>query len=152
MRESGLRWTRARALVVEAVAGAKRPLNAYGVRTEIASAGENVDVVTVYRALSALAEVGLVHWVGIAEGYLACRIEHTDQGQQQYVYCPDCGLVREIPIDPSSLAAVKKSLEPLGEPPTAISLEVAVRCGDCTGGTKEGGFRVAAWGDAEPSA
>lgn len=105
-----------------------------------------------YRALSALAEVGLVHWVGIAEGYLACRVEHADQGQQMYVYCPDCGLVREIPIDPSSLAAVQKSLEPLGEPPTAISLEVAVKCGDCTGGTTEGGFRVAAWDDAEPSA
>lgn len=145
LHEAGLRWTRARKLVVETIASAERPLNAYGVRSQLLEAGQQVDVVTVYRTLAALVEAGLVHWVGVAEGYVACRIEHTHQGLQQYVYCPQCGLVREIPMDDASVAAVVQSCGPLGEPPTSISLEVAVKCGDCAHEAKEKGFRLAQW-------
>jgi len=74
LRAAGFRITMPRVQVIRALADTSKALSAYAIHEKIISGGGKIDVVSVYRILSTLQEVGLIHHIGIVDGYFPCRI------------------------------------------------------------------------------
>ena len=72
----------------------KGALSAYDVLGELRQVNPKVAPPTVYRALSALADKGLVHRLESMNAYVACRKKQHHQSPVLSV-CDDCGLVEE---------------------------------------------------------
>lgn len=72
LREKGYRITMPRIQVIRALAWAnEKPLSAYGIYDAITAANGKIDVVSVYRILETLVEVGLIVKVSaLGEGYI----------------------------------------------------------------------------------
>jgi Fe2+ or Zn2+ uptake regulation protein len=69
LKEQGFRITMPRVLVVRALAGSDKALDAYALHNVIEDGGGRIDVVSVYRILETLRESGLVYKVGAKSGY-----------------------------------------------------------------------------------
>src|SRR5205085_7033977 len=72
LRAAGYRITMPRVQVIRALADTKKALSAYAIHEKIISGGGKIDVVSVYRILSTLQEVGLMHHIGVVDGYFPC--------------------------------------------------------------------------------
>lgn len=94
--QKGQRWTAPRAAVYEAVLDARRPATAYQLLEALcAKDGTDVKPATVYRALDALQELGLVARIESMNAYLACR--HPQQPHEHiFLVCDDCGDAAEV--------------------------------------------------------
>src|SRR5579872_7492363 len=74
LRLAGYRITMPRIQVIRALADTKIALSAYAIHERIMDSGGRIDVVSVYRILATLQQVGLIHHVGLVDGYFPCRI------------------------------------------------------------------------------
>src|SRR5438034_8285929 len=74
LRNAGYRITMPRVQVIRALGDSTRALSAYAIHEKIIKSGGKIDVVSVYRILSTLQEVGLIHHIGIVDGYFPCRM------------------------------------------------------------------------------
>lgn len=91
----GHRLTSSRRRVIEALAAAERPLSAYALLDQLRTGGEPFVLMTLYRTLEVLEQLGLVHHLVFSGGYLPCALgEHS--GCHHYVSCRGCQEVREI--------------------------------------------------------
>jgi len=133
LRSSGHRITRQRIQVVRILAASHRSQSAYAIHEQIVSANGKIDVVSVYRILSTLQELGLVHRVGIADGFIPCRIEGEHAGRVQHLVCRSCGCVTEMSLPESVVeTAVRRSQED-GFAVDDIRLEMLGTCAHCRG-------------------
>ena len=93
LREAGLRATRQRLTVLEALRGRGDTVTAQDLHMELRQAGEPIGLTTVYRTLSALAEAGFLDTF-VREGEQAFRpcgdIHH------HHLVCETCNSVEEI--------------------------------------------------------
>lgn len=105
LRERGLRITRGRRLVLDALGRAERPLSPYALHDQLAREGCAVDTVSIYRTLETLEENGLAHRVAFSGGYLPCRLE-DHPGCHHHLICRACGTVQEV--DCPGMAAVER--------------------------------------------
>jgi Fe2+ or Zn2+ uptake regulation protein len=114
LKDNGNRITRPRVLILVAMSNAKVPQNAYDIATAISEKGEKIDVTTVYRFLEVCREMGLVHFVQQAQGYMPCEDFVCDQQKHchhQFV-CNECETVSEIHFDDESfLKSVQKQFK-----------------------------------------
>lgn len=133
LKDRGFRITRPRTLVIDALARANRPLSAQSLYDSITSDGAKIDVVSVYRILSALKELDLVHHIGIVDGYVACTFHDEHIGEAQHVVCEECGKVWELPLDSEVLEATKRMLEGKGMRPHNVKVEILATCKGCSG-------------------
>jgi Fur family transcriptional regulator, zinc uptake regulator len=78
LRAAGFRITMPRVQVIRALAESKKALSAYAIHGVITASQGRIDVVSVYRILSTLQEVGLIHHVGVADGYIPCLEQNCD--------------------------------------------------------------------------
>ena len=93
--QHGHRLTRPRRLVVQALAGAEEPLSARALHEAVGA--ERIDLVTVYRTLDWLMEIGLARAVLTGEG--AERVELVPPGRHtHHLVCDACGAVRTVSI------------------------------------------------------
>ncbi len=74
LREAGYRITMPRVQVIRVLAGTKCALSAYAIHEMIISGGGKIDVVSVYRILSTLQEVGVVMHIGVVDGYFPQQV------------------------------------------------------------------------------
>ncbi|HEU4751510.1 MAG TPA: Fur family transcriptional regulator [Armatimonadota bacterium] len=105
LRDLGFRITRGRRLILEALGGAERPLSPYALHDLLATRGESVDTVSIYRTLETLEQSGLAHRVAFSGGYLPCRLE-DHPGCHHHLICRECGLVEEV--DCPGMASVER--------------------------------------------
>ena len=92
---AGLRPTRQRVAVTEALARVGEFRSAQQIHDQITTHGEKVGLATVYRTLAALAEVGLVDVLRTEEGeavYRQCTVGH----HHHHLVCRSCGATVEI--------------------------------------------------------
>jgi Fe2+ or Zn2+ uptake regulation protein len=99
LRRVGLRHTRPRRLVLEALLRARTPLSYGGVHAQIAAAGGSVNLTTVYRILDRFAACGLVHRHLSSGGVVLCSLPE-EWGHHVLLSCRACGRVEER-CDPS---------------------------------------------------
>lgn len=93
--QRGHRLTRPRRRVIEALAGAPEPLSARALHETVGP--EYIDLVTVYRTLDWLMEIGLARAVPTGEGVE--RVELVPPGRHtHHLVCDACGGVRTVSI------------------------------------------------------
>lgn len=93
--QRGHRLTRPRRLVIEALAGAPEPLSARALHEAVGTG--RIDLVTVYRTLDWLKEIGLARPVLTGEGVE--RVELVPpEGHTHHLVCDGCGAVRTVSV------------------------------------------------------
>jgi Fe2+ or Zn2+ uptake regulation protein len=132
LKQGGFRITLPRVQVVRALSLAERPLSAYGIHQEIIASGARVDVVSVYRILETLSQLGLVHHIGIVDGYMACRLDETHDEEAEHVVCSECGRVTELTMPDGVLRATNGQLVALGYRPKQTRVEILAVCPECS--------------------
>lgn len=124
---AGLAPTQRRRQVLEAVEHRQRPISAHELYVELAGQGDRVGMSTVYRALSALAEAGLLHAFA-GDGETRYRLCTT--GRHYHLICRRCGAVREYPADDDGAWLDRIAAEADFEPdPRKAELQGV--CGSC---------------------
>ncbi|MBI5834755.1 MAG: transcriptional repressor [Armatimonadetes bacterium] len=131
LKAAGYRLTRARRVVVAALAQADRALSPYAIieRLRATESGAPPDVVTVYRVLDLLETLDLAHRVHTVNGYVACSRLRVDGCHHHPIICAGCGRIAEIDGH-----AVEPLTEPLGADGWTITghvLEFSGLCPEC---------------------
>ncbi|MBX3112218.1 MAG: transcriptional repressor [Fimbriimonadaceae bacterium] len=131
LKEAGHRITMPRQAVVRALARAGRPLTPNGIHAEVAAAGGKLDVVSVYRILSTLQTLGLVHHIGTVDAYSPCRLDEKHEHGCEHLICTSCGRVEELPVSQSSSDELEAQSGLAGFVVESIRVEVLGTCTDC---------------------
>ena len=99
LREHDLRCTQQRLTIVRLLAAQREPghLSAVQIHTQLACAGQQLDISTVYRALAALVEIGVLH-ATVRPDQCACYGIATTP--HHHAICSRCGDLGEIPAQP----------------------------------------------------
>ena len=104
LRNSGYRITMPRVQVIRALADTTKALSAYAIHEKIINSSGKIDVVSVYRILSTLQEVGLIHHIGIVDGYFPCRMTDSHGNKRSEVVVDEVsGGVTELAL-PNAIA------------------------------------------------
>ena len=124
LRTAGFRITMPRVQVIRALADTKRALSAYAIHEKIINGGGKIDVVSVYRILSTLQEVGLIHHIGVVDGYFPCRTEDCVGKRSEVMVDDSTGEVMELTVPESIIGTVERQLLDKGFEVTQIKVEV----------------------------
>ncbi len=103
LRESGLRVSAARRIVLQALFEAGGPVTADRIASGLDGRLPHSDVASVYRNLETLEEIGLVRHVHLGHG--PGLYELTSGGAREHLLCDRCGAV--LSVDPSRLDGVR---------------------------------------------
>src|ERR1044072_196927 len=121
LRNAGYRITMPRVQVIRALADTTKALRAYAIHEKIINSGGKIDVVSVYRILSTLQEVGLIHHIGIVDGYFPCRM--TDcHGKRSAA--GGTGSVTELLLPDSIVEAIERQIQEAGYEAASIKVEI----------------------------
>ena len=94
LRRRGGRITRARRALLELIERSTRPLGPRELQLLLASEGVRMDRVSVYRNLSALLELGLLHRVVGSSAVRPCA--EREERCHHAIVCSQCGSAREF--------------------------------------------------------
>jgi Fur family transcriptional regulator, zinc uptake regulator len=131
LRGNGFRITMPRVQVVRALADSNKALSAYAIHEKIIAASGKIDVVSVYRILGTLEEVGLIHHIGIVDGYFPCRMDDAHAQDSAHLVCQKCGCVTEVGVPAQTIEATQTQAQEVNFLPTEIKLEVFGLCAQC---------------------
>jgi Fur family transcriptional regulator, zinc uptake regulator len=96
--EQGLRLTALRQRVLEEIAASHDAMGAYDVLDRLSRrTGERLAPISVYRAIDALLQTGLVHRLESRNAYFACHAPHVDRQRHMALVCDACAKVVELP-------------------------------------------------------
>lgn len=93
----GLKLTALRLQVLEEIAASHDAMGAYDVLERLARrTGAKLAPISVYRAIDALLEAGLVHRLESKNAFFACHAPHTGQQRHIALVCETCSRVVEV--------------------------------------------------------
>ena len=124
LKAKGFRITMPRVQVIRALAHTNQALSAYGIHESIVHNGGRIDVVSVYRILSTLTEVGLIHHIGVVDGYIASRMPGENQAATEHLICKSTGIVSELEVPQSAIDTIQAQLKEIGFDPAQIKIEI----------------------------
>jgi len=124
LRAAGFRITMPRVQVIRALADTTTALSAYAIHEKIINSGGKIDVVSVYRILSTLQEVGLIHHIGVVDGYFPCRLTGGQSKRTQVVVCEDNQHVVELELPSDVIDSLEAQAKQNGFTPTSIKVEI----------------------------
>lgn len=128
LKLAGARITKPRLAVMHCLAAARSPLSAREVLEKL----PGVDPVTVYRILAAFAELGLVHQVGPAGGFIACSHLACSADMHILSHCSVCGRSEEIDVPAEIMSPVRWYLTNAAKfTPGDHVMQVNGLCGKC---------------------
>ncbi len=136
--EKNIRFTDLRRKVFEEIALTTASVGAYEVLDRLAKKGTRLAPISIYRALDALLEAGVVHRLESKNAYFACRRPHQPRTGRRpmFLSCETCGTVSEVDgqdiFDGIDTAARGGKFEP-----RVKFVEVSGTCGDCSAKRKE---------------
>lgn len=105
LREGGSRLTQARLSIIAAVAKSHTPLTAKEIMQtlQLEDGTASIDMVSIYRTLARLAELGLVHETSPGS-YLPCRHLRCAHEAHVLVKCLSCGRLEESELPEAVLS------------------------------------------------
>lgn len=131
--ERGLRLTELRRQVLQEIAGSHHSIGAYEILDRLAAKGTRLAPISVYRAIDALIEAGVVHRLESRNAYFACHSAHGADGTgsaHMVLVCERCGTVAELQGD-SLLAPLDAAARAAGFEPKIRVVEMAGTCAHC---------------------
>jgi Fe2+ or Zn2+ uptake regulation protein len=102
LKEAGLKITKPRKLLVELLVNTEKALSPYEMRDILMKKKIKADVVTIYRILEVLEELGLVHKVLALNAYIRCHINELGKAGRKchhYLLCRNCHKFEEFQSD-----------------------------------------------------
>ena len=136
--EKNLRFTDLRRKVFEEIALTTTSIGAYEVLDRLAKKGTRLAPISIYRALDALLEAGVVHRLESKNAYFACRRLHSPRTGRRpmFLSCEVCGTVQETDgqdiFDAIDTAARGAKFEP-----RVKFVEVSGTCHECASRRKD---------------
>ncbi len=124
LRNAGYRITMPRVQVIRALADTLKALSAYAIHEKIISGGGKIDVVSVYRILATLQEVGLIHHIGVVDGYFPCRMADCAGRRSEVMVCEQTGNVMELKLPASIIEVIEKQAVEHGFEASTIKVEI----------------------------
>jgi Fe2+ or Zn2+ uptake regulation protein len=124
LRAAGFRITMPRVQVIRALADTRRALSAYAIHEKIINGGGKIDVVSVYRILSTLQEVGLIHHIGVVDGYFPCRTPNCDGKRSEVVVSEETNDVIELQLPQSIIDIIEEQAKQNGFTAATIKVEI----------------------------
>lgn len=131
LKEAGLRITMPRIQVIRALSKSNRSMTAYEIHAGICEDGGRIDVVSVYRILQTLLNIGMVHRIGIVDGYYACREPHAIEHDAEHLVCSECGCVTELSVAGNMVEGLSTQAKGAGFRPSEIRVEMLGLCEHC---------------------
>ena len=121
--EKNIRFTDLRRKVFEEIASTQASVGAYEVLDRLAKKGTRLAPISVYRALDALLEAGVVHRLESKNAYFACRrMDKPRTGRPPiFLSCEKCGTVQESMATRSSTLSTMPRAMPSSRPAFASS-------------------------------
>jgi Fe2+ or Zn2+ uptake regulation protein len=128
LRDSGLRVSAARRLVLEALYGAHGPVTADQVADGLAGRLPRSDLASVYRNLETLEEIGLVRHFHLGHGPGLYAPAGT--GEREYLVCSECGAVKAV--EPDEMDPIRSEIrERFGYEASFSHFPILGVCRDC---------------------
>jgi Fur family zinc uptake transcriptional regulator len=124
----GLKLTPLRQAVFQEIAASHRAIGAYEVLDKLATRGDRLAPISVYRAIDALVSAGIVHRFESRNAFFACRVGH--EMRQLVLACETCGRVAEVDGD-KVFAAIDKSAGSAAFAAKGAVVEVWGLCESC---------------------
>lgn len=94
--EKNLRFTKLRQGVFEEIAATYTSIGAYDILARMADKGTRLAPISVYRAIDALLEAGVIHRLESKNAYFACRrLDHATGKRPIFLSCERCNAVQE---------------------------------------------------------
>jgi len=109
--QKGLRLTKLRRTVLEQVAANHKAIGAYQILDNLATDGQKLAPISVYRSLEFLQEAGLIHRLESTNSYFACQRNFDDELAENnaaplgkcsetsplvFLICEECGVIGEV--------------------------------------------------------
>jgi Fur family transcriptional regulator, zinc uptake regulator len=95
--EKSIRFTKLRQDVFQEIAATYRSIGAYDVLARLAEKGTRLAPISVYRAIDALIEAGVIHRLESKNAYFACRrLDHATGRRPIFLACEKCNAVQEV--------------------------------------------------------
>jgi Fe2+ or Zn2+ uptake regulation protein len=124
LRAAGYRITMPRVQVIRALADTNKALSAYAIHEKIISGGGKIDVVSVYRILSTLQEVGLIHHIGVVDGYFPCRMGDGHGRRSEVIVDEGSGDVMELRLPEGVIDLIEQQAQQQGFEVTSLKVEI----------------------------
>lgn len=131
LKGAGLRVTMPRLQVIRALARSNRAMNAQEIHEAIHADQGRIDMVSVYRILQTLLALGIVHRIGLSDGYYACHGVSREAHDSEHLVCSKCGCVTEASVPQGASAALDEQAERLGFRTQEVRIEMLGICGHC---------------------
>jgi len=130
LRSQGLRITKKRSGIVQALFEAKEPMSLQEIQASAASAGASPDYATVFRTVQLMEQLHLVHKVNLRR---SCSYYELSDPRKHYdhLICKECGLVLLIDIPCPIGDAERKIARQYGFRNLSHSLEFFGTCKSC---------------------
>ena len=131
LRREGLRITKKRCGIVQALFEAKEPMSLQEIQAASARAGASPDYATVFRTVQLMEQLHLVHKVNLRR---SCSYYELSDPRKHYdhLVCKECGLVLLIDIPCPIGDAERKIARQYGFRNLSHSLEFFGTCKSCT--------------------
>ena len=124
LRTAGYRITMPRVQVIRALADTTKALSAYAIHEKIINGSGKIDVVSVYRILATLHEVGLIHHIGVVDGYFPCRLGTTGGKRSEVVVYDETNDVEELVLPDDLVAIIERQAKERGFEMTSLKVEI----------------------------
>lgn len=99
LKAGGKKLTKARKAILAALEQSALPITAAEVHARLVKACAEADLVTVYRNLAMLQELGLVNAVGFHEGQMRYEVCHG-RAHHHHIQCRGCGKIADLMLCP----------------------------------------------------
>lgn len=99
LKAGGKKLTKPRKAMLEILQKSPLPITAAEVHERLKRAHRTVDLVTVYRNLAMLQELGLIAPVGFHEGQMRYEVRHGRQ-HHHHIRCRGCGRIADLMLCP----------------------------------------------------
>ncbi len=99
LKAGGKKLTKARKAILAVLEQNALPITVAEVHAGLAKAKTDVDLVTVYRNLAMLQELGLVNAVGFQEGQMRYEVVHG-RAHHHHIQCRSCGKIVDLMLCP----------------------------------------------------
>ncbi|MGQ0673987.1 MAG: Fur family transcriptional regulator [Hyphomicrobium sp.] len=130
-----LRFTTLRQKVFEEIAATNTSIGAYEILDRLATKGTRLAPISVYRAIDALMEAGVIHRLESKNAFFACRRLHHDfeKGKRPLILaCEKCGAVAEVESE-GIFDTIDKVARGASFKPRVKFVEVSGTCPRCAG-------------------
>jgi Fur family transcriptional regulator, zinc uptake regulator len=129
--EKNLRFTKLRHDVFQEIASTYTSIGAYDVLARLAEKGTRLAPISVYRAIDALIEAGVIHRLESKNAYFACRkLDHATGRRPIFLSCERCSAVQEVDSE-GIFETIDRASRAANFQPRVKFVEVSGLCRSC---------------------